>query len=122
MKSKKKKQDRFVLLRLYVAGESPSSLKAISNLNAIAEEYLSDNHKIEIVDTLAGMSVAFGDGVLVTPTLVKVSTEPTRHIIGDLSDKQKVLQVLGDLKKKSKSDKESSDNRIFKKSRGFRRK
>ncbi len=101
---KVQKKDNFVLLRLYVAGESPSSLKAISNLNALAEEYLRDNHKIEIVDTLKDHS-ALKAGVLVTPTLVKIGSFPLRQIIGDLSDKPKVLQALGELKDQAISDK-----------------
>lgn len=91
----KKVKDNFFLLRLYVAGESQSSLKAISNLNAVCEEYLPDRHEIEIVDTMDNMAVAFEDGILVTPTLVKMGPLPMRQIIGDLSDKPKLLSALG---------------------------
>jgi len=91
----KKEKDNFFLLRLYVAGESQSSLKAISNLNALCEEYLPDRHEIEIVDTMDNMAVAFEDGILVTPTLVKMGPLPMRQIIGDLSDKTKLLSALG---------------------------
>ena len=106
MKQKKSK-DNFFLLRLYVAGESSSSLKAISNLNAICEEYLPDRHEIEIVDTLDKRAAAFEDGILVTPTLVKIGPLPMRQIIGDLSDKPKLLSALGDLTGKTLRNKQA---------------
>lgn len=89
----KKKRDDFLLLRLYVAGKSGPSLKAIKNLDAIAEEYFPGRHKMEIVNTLDGKTPPFQDGVLVTPALViKRGPLPIRQIIGDLSDTAKVLQ------------------------------
>ncbi|HLD49949.1 MAG TPA: circadian clock KaiB family protein [bacterium] len=95
----KKKQDNFLLLRLYVAGETPNSQKAITNLNTIGKE-LPNGHKIEIVNTLDDPIRALEEGILVTPTLViKRGPLPMRQIIGDLSDEPKVLQALGGLKK-----------------------
>lgn len=94
-KGRKKNQDGFTLLRLYVAGESPNSLAAISNLKEISEKYLSGKHKVEIVNALDPQVDAFKDGVLVTPTLVvKRDSLPVKTIIGNLSDKPKVLLSL----------------------------
>ena len=59
-----------LLLRLYVAGESPNSLRAIANLQAMCREYLGSGCRLEIVDILEDPLRLFTDGVLVTPTLV----------------------------------------------------
>jgi circadian clock protein KaiB len=87
----------FLLLRLYVAGNSPNSLKATANIEAICKEHYPNKYKIEIIDTLNDQSQAFEQGVLVTPTLVKNTPLPKCQIIGDLSDKSKVLFALGGL-------------------------
>jgi len=100
----KKEKDNFFLLRLYVAGESQNSLSAISNLNTLVKEHLSESHKVEIIDTLLDPIVALEEGIIVTPTLVKIGSLPIRLIIGDLSDQEKVLQALGSFKKKRVPD------------------
>jgi circadian clock protein KaiB len=86
---------RRLLLRLYVAGESPNSLRAIANLQAICSAYLDGNVLVEIVDILEEPLRLFTDGVLVTPTLVKASPPPTWKIVGDLNETGKVLLALG---------------------------
>ena len=96
MKSQKV-ADEIFLLRLYVAGNSPNSLKAEANLKAICEQYLSGRYKIEIIDTLVDQPNPFEEGVLVTPTLIKKSPLPRCQIIGNLSDTPKVLLALGGL-------------------------
>ena len=96
MKPKKEKaKDSFTLLRLYVAGESPNSLAAISNLKELSANHLLEKHKVEIVNALDPRVDALRDGVLVTPTLViKRDSLPAKTIIGNLSDKPKVLLSL----------------------------
>jgi len=84
-----------VVMRLYVADSAPNSLKAIANLEAICKEYLQDNFELEIIDVLEFPQRALADGVLVTPSLAKVSPSPAAKIVGDLSDRRNVLQVLG---------------------------
>ena len=94
MKSKKQ-NGSFTLLRLYIAGESQKSLNAIANLNNIRDANILDPHKVEIINTLDHPARVIDDGVLVTPTLIiKKDSLPARTIIGDLSDKSKVLISL----------------------------
>ena len=65
-----------VVLRLYVAGGAPNSMQAIANLESICAEYLKDGHRLEIVDILDDPRRAMADGVLVTPSLSKLSPRP----------------------------------------------
>jgi circadian clock protein KaiB len=81
--------------RLYVAGSSPNSAKAIANLRALCNEILQNRHEIEVVDVLKEPHRALKDGVLLTPMLVKLSPAPVSKIIGSLNDRQPVLQALG---------------------------
>lgn len=84
-----------VTLRLYVVGRAPNSVQAIANLEAICREYLQDGHKLEVVDILEHPQRAMAEGVLVTPSLVKLSPLPTASVVGNLSDRQKVVRELG---------------------------
>ena len=84
-----------VVMRLYVAGKAPNSVKAIANLEAICRRHLKDGYKLEIVDVCEHPLRALSDGVLVTPSLAKVSPAPTSNVIGNLSDTGSVLAALG---------------------------
>ena len=84
-----------VVMRLYIAGSAPNSLLAIANLEAICREHLKGIHKLEIVDILEQPLRAMADGVLVTPSLTKMSPPPAANIVGNLSDTSKVLHALG---------------------------
>ncbi len=84
-----------VKFRLYVAGDAQNSAQAIANLTAICHTYLPDRHDIEVVDVFREPKRALADGILLTPTLVKLSPSPVRRIIGTLSQTQPVLQALG---------------------------
>jgi circadian clock protein KaiB len=84
-----------VLLRLYVAGGAPNSVLAIANLEAICREYLKDGHRLEVVDVLEHPRRAMAEGVIVTPSLAKLSPLPAASIVGNLSDRNKVLLALG---------------------------
>ena len=84
-----------VMLRLYVAGDAPNSLQAIANLEVICAEYLKSGHKLEIVDVLENPRRAMAEGVLVTPSLTKLSPQPVAQVVGNLSDKRQVLIALG---------------------------
>ena len=88
-----------VVLRLYVAGGAPNSVQAIANLEAICREYLEEGHRLEVVDVLEHPQRAMAEGVLVTPSLTKLSPLPAANVVGNLSDKAKVLLALG-LKRK----------------------
>jgi circadian clock protein KaiB len=84
-----------VVLRLYVAGGAPNSMLAIANLEAICAEHLKDGHKLEVVDVLENPRRAMAEGVLVTPSLTKLSPQPVAQVVGNLSDKRRVLLALG---------------------------
>ena len=84
-----------VMLRLYIVGGAPNSVQAIANLEAICREYLKGGYKLEVVDVLEHPRRAMAEGVLVTPSLAKLSPRPTANIVGNLSDKTKVLLALG---------------------------
>lgn len=84
-----------VALRLYIVGGAPNSVLAIANLEAICREYLKDGYKLDVVDILEQPQRAMADGVLVTPSLAKLSPLPTASVVGNLSDKTKVLLALG---------------------------
>jgi len=84
-----------LVMRLYVVNNAPNSLLAIANLAAICKEFLHDNFKLEIVDVLAEPLRALADGILVTPSLAKLSPSPAANIVGNLSDKSGVMRALG---------------------------
>jgi circadian clock protein KaiB len=81
-------------LRLYVAGSAPNSLKAIANAKAICDEHFALQHEIEIVDMLANPEQGLADGIIVTPTLLRLSPLPVQRVIGNLSDAAQVLLAL----------------------------
>ena len=81
-------------LRLYLAGHSPKSVRAVENLRRTCEEYLPGRYRIELVDLLENPQLARGDEILAVPTLVRKLPEPVRRIIGDLSDTEKLLVGL----------------------------
>lgn len=84
-------------LRLYVAGNAPNSLSAVANAKSICQEHFALRHELEIVDLLADPQRALADGIVVTPTLLKLSPEPVQRVIGNLSDRKQVLLALGGL-------------------------
>lgn len=81
--------------KMYVAGAAPNSLRAIANLYAILRQFLPDQHSVEIIDILEDPLVALRDGILVTPTLVKLTPLPVRKVVGSLDDRETVLTALG---------------------------
>ncbi len=81
-------------LRLYVAGQTPNSVRAFANLKKICEEYLQGQYRIEIIDLLVNPQLAKGDQILAVPTLVRKLPEPVRKILGDLSNTERVLVGL----------------------------
>ena len=81
-------------LRLYVAGQSPKSMRAFANLKRLCEEHLAGRYEIEVVDLLEHPSLAQSDDILAVPTLVRRMPKPLRKIIGDLSNTERVLVGL----------------------------
>jgi circadian clock protein KaiB len=85
--------DRY-LLKLYVTGQSPRTERAIANLRRLCKEELDGRYEIEIIDVLEHPQVAEDDRILATPTLIKQLPPPLRRVIGDLSNRDKVLLGL----------------------------
>jgi len=85
------KAEEALVLRLYVAGQTPKSLLAFANLKKICEEHLVGQYQIEVIDLLKTPHLAAGDQILAIPTLVRKLPEPVRKIIGDLSNTERVL-------------------------------
>src|SRR5512134_2550538 len=79
-----------VVMCLNVANGGPNSARAMANLEAICRDYLKGNFKLEIIDVLQSPLRALADGILVTPSLAKVSPLPAAKIVGNLSDKESV--------------------------------
>jgi circadian clock protein KaiB len=78
-------------LKLYVTGSSPRTSAAIANLERICQEELEGRYELEIIDVLEYPQMAEDEKILATPTLIKQLPPPLRRVIGDLSDKEKVL-------------------------------
>jgi circadian clock protein KaiB len=81
-------------LRLYVAGGAPNSVRAIANARAICDEHFPASHELEIVDLLEHPNRAQADGIVVTPTLLKLSPLPVQRVVGSLSDTAQLLVAL----------------------------
>ena len=81
-------------LRLYVAGQTAKSMVAFSNLKKICDEHLQGQYRIEVIDLLENPALAKGDQIFAIPTLVRKLPEPIKKIIGDLSNKERVLVGL----------------------------
>jgi circadian clock protein KaiB len=82
------------ILRLYIAGQTPRSVKAFANLKKICEEHLTGKYRVEVIDLVQNPQLAAGDQILAVPTLVRRLPEPVRKIIGDLSNTDRVLVGL----------------------------
>jgi circadian clock protein KaiB len=85
-----------IRLRLYITGHTSRSEQAIKNLNLICKQYpQKDICDIEVIDVLEKPEIAEENKIIATPTLVRLFPLPTRRIIGDLSDREKVFRGLG---------------------------
>ncbi|MBW4551093.1 MAG: circadian clock protein KaiB [Aphanocapsa sp. GSE-SYN-MK-11-07L] len=79
------------VLKLYVAGNTPNSVRALKTLNNILEREFQGVYALKVIDVLKNPQLAEEDKILATPTLSKILPPPVRRIIGDLSDREKVL-------------------------------
>lgn len=87
-----------LILRLYVTGSTPQSVKAISNIKKFCETNLKGRYELEVIDLYQNPALAKGEQIIAAPTLIKRLPLPLRRIIGDMSNVEKVLVGL-DLKK-----------------------
>ena len=92
----RKDKDKYVL-RLYVTGTTSRSILALTNLKKICREYLEGRYELEVIDLFKHPRLAKNEQIIAAPTLIKQLPLPFRRIIGDMSDKEKVLLGL-DLK------------------------
>jgi circadian clock protein KaiB len=83
--------DERYVLRLYVTGQTPRSLRAIENIKRICEKHLRDRYDLEVIDIYQRPSLAAGERIIAAPTLVKSLPAPIRRFVGDLSDTEKIL-------------------------------
>lgn len=90
-----KEDDTVYQLRLFVAGTSSISMRAIVNLKAILTEHLAGKYDLEIVDVHQQPQIAISEDITAVPMLIKKYPTPIRRLIGDMSDTAKVLKGLG---------------------------
>jgi circadian clock protein KaiB len=95
-----KAKEKYVL-RLYVAGLTPRSQMAISNIKKICEEHLEGRYDLEVIDVYQKPVLAKGEQIIAAPTLIKKLPLPLRRFIGDLSDSERILLGL-DLRPKKR--------------------
>ncbi|MCF2445432.1 circadian clock KaiB family protein [Dyadobacter sp. CY345] len=86
--------DKYVL-RLFITGASTNSVRAISNIKQICEEYIADRYTLEIIDVYQQKEVAEREQLIALPLLIKSFPLPERRLIGDMSDTKRVLNGLG---------------------------
>ena len=92
---KSKTYDNPYVLRLYVTGASPNSLRAIANTKNMCEEYLNKNYELEIIDVHQQPLVAKEENIIALPLLIKKHPLPEKRLIGDMADVQRVLKSIG---------------------------
>ncbi len=90
----KNSQDQFYILRLYVIGSSPQSIRAISNIKNICEEHLQGRYELNVIDLHQQPQLAYGEQIIASPTLIRELPLPLRRIIGDMSNEDRVLVGL----------------------------
>ena len=83
------------LLHLYITGATPNSLRAVRNLKDICEQHLAGRYELLIIDIYQQPQLAQQEQIVAAPTLLRQRPLPRRQLIGDLSDRAKVLAVLG---------------------------
>ncbi len=81
-------------LRLYIAGPTPQSTRAIVNIRRICEEHLKDRYELDVLDLLQNPMLAREDQIIAAPTLAKILPLPARRLIGDLSQRARLLTCL----------------------------
>ena len=82
------------VLRLFITGIMPNSIRAVVNCKALCEKYLENRYELEIIDIYQQPDLAFNEEIIAVPVLIKKFPLPEGRVIGDLSDSRKVLQSL----------------------------
>lgn len=92
-------QEQRYVLKLYIAGVTPQSMRAIANVKKICEEHLQGRYELDVVDLYQQPQLAKGEQIIAAPTLIKKLPLPLRRVIGDMSKTERVLVGL-DLRQK----------------------
>ena len=87
-------KENFVL-RLFITGANPNSIRAVDNITSICEEHLKGRYSLEVIDVYQQQVLAEKEQIVALPLLIKKLPLPERRMIGDMSDKEKVLKSLG---------------------------
>lgn len=87
----KRAETQHYVLKLYITGMTPRSIRAISNLKRICEEHLKGRYELEVIDIYQQPVLAQGEQIVAAPTLVKKLPEPLRRFIGDMTDTERIL-------------------------------
>jgi circadian clock protein KaiB len=82
------------ILKLYITGATPNSVRAINNIKVICEKYLKNDYELEIIDIYQQPLIAKKEQIIALPLLIKFSPLPLKRLIGNMSDTQKVLKGL----------------------------
>src|SRR5215213_5397867 len=83
------------VLRLFITGATPNSMRALTNIKQICEDHLKGRYSLEIIDVYQQQEIAEKEQLVALPLLIKKQPLPQKRIIGDLSDTEKVLKALG---------------------------
>jgi circadian clock protein KaiB len=83
------------VLRLYITGATPNSIRAVANIKQICEEHLKGNYKLEVIDVYQQQALAEKEQLIALPLLIRKQPLPERRLIGDMSNTDKVLKGLG---------------------------
>lgn len=83
------------VLRLYIIGASPNSIRAVENIRAICDEHIPGNYDLQVIDIHQQPELAEGEDVIAVPLMIKKAPYPERRMIGDMSDTARVLKGLG---------------------------
>jgi circadian clock protein KaiB len=87
-------RDPRYLLRLYVTGQTPRSLRSVENLRALCDKHLQGNFDLEVIDIYQQPAMAAAGQIIAAPTLIKSMPLPLRRLVGDFSDQQRVILGL----------------------------
>jgi circadian clock protein KaiB len=93
-RSRRKRPKLRYVLRLYVTGQTPRSVKSIENLRALCDKYLPGQFDLEVVDIYQQPAMAAAGQIIAAPTLIKSMPLPLRRLVGDFSDKERVILGL----------------------------
>ncbi|NTU47778.1 MAG: thiol-disulfide isomerase [Syntrophobacteraceae bacterium] len=103
-KAIKESKDNKYVLRLYVAGQTPKSSQAITNIKKVCDEHLKGRYKLEVIDIYQQPTLAEGEQIVAVPTLVKKLPLPLRRFIGTMADQERILMGLDLITKKADPD------------------